>query len=395
MRVEGGVRGEAVCRHRVELVLLDAPVAHLEAVDAALAHESLELGEEVRRLGGVGVAHEAGHLDVALVAGVGIDHVPVISTRDHDEAGAVGQVVVVRAHGVLGAVAAAAAGGDHGVAAEGVREGELGAGGEVGAVVHAGGEGGRGVRDARAADHVAHEVAVVRDEALDAVEQRVEALVRRQARGHGEHELGVDDGEHRHEARVAQAELLVALLAGDHGAGVDLGAGAGRGGHAHERQRVVLDGQALGRAAHDVVPDVARGLGAVGGDQRVGGHGADALAAVHDRAAAEGEHEVAALGAREPAAVVDGLAQRVRLDAVEQHVRDAGAVELGERAVEVAVGLDGLAARGHDQGALAGELLVAELGELPGAEEHAGLGKERVRVKHGFPLVSTIETYTG
>ena len=81
---------------------------------------------------------------------------------------------------------------------------------------------------------------------------------------------------------------------------------------------------------------------------------------------------------REPAAVVDGLAQGVRLDAVKEHVRHAGAIELSERAVKVSVRLDGLAARGDDERAPTGQQRIAELGKLSCPEEHAGLSEERI-----------------
>ena len=288
------------------------------------------------------------------------------------------QVVVVRAHTVLGAVASATARAHHGIAAERVGKGEFGARLEVRAVVHAGRKRGRCVANALAADHVAHRRVRIRDKALDVMEERIEPLERRKTRRHREHELGIDHREARKQARIAQAELLVGLLARDHAAGIGLRSGPRRGGHAHERQRVVGDRQAAGGAAHHVIPDVTGGLGAVLCHARVGRHGADALAAVHDRAAAEREHEVAALGAREPAAVVHRLAERVGLDAVEEHVAHARAGKLRLHARQVAVGLDRRAARGHHERTRAGELLVPQLGEFARPEQHARGRKERI-----------------
>ena len=300
-----------------------------------------------------------------------------------------GQAVVMRAHAVLGAVATRRARRVHRVAAQRVGKRQLGASLEVGAVVHAGGKCRSGVSDALAADHVAHGVAKVGDVALDAVEHRVEALVGREARRHREHELGVDHRQAREQARLAQAKLLLGLLLRDDAAGVHLRAGAGRGGHAHERQRVVGHGQAPGRAALDEVPDVARLLGAVRGVVRVGGRGADALGAVHDRAAAQRQHEVAAALAGQPGAGVHRLAQRVRLDAVEELVGDARPVELGLDAGQVAVGLHRLARRGDNERLGSRQPLVSQLAQLTRAKEHARGCKEVVWV-HGHPAFTRV-----
>ena len=290
--------------------------------------------------------------------------------------------MVVGAHAVLGAVAAAAAATHHGVAAQGVGKGQLTAGVDIAAVVHAGSQRARRALDALAAHHVAHEVVVVGDVALHVVEKRIEALERREARRHGKHELGVHNGQHGHKARVAQTQLLVGLLVRDDGAGVHLRSRARRGGHAHQRQRVALDRQALGGAAHHKIPDVAGRGHAVCAHGHVGGCGADALAPVHDRAAAQRHHKVAALVKGQAGTRIDRLAQRVGLNTVEQHVAHARAVKLGLDTGQVAVGLHRLAAGSNNKRAATGQLLVAQLGQLAGAKQNPGLRKERVRVAH-------------
>lgn len=96
----------------------------------------------------------------------------------------------------------------------------------------------------------------------------------------------------------------------------------------------------------------------------VGRHHADALAAVHNGAAAQRKHEIAVFHTRHPAPRVHGVAQGVGLDAVKEDVLYAGTVELSLHARKIAICLNGLAARGNQKGALARQLLVSELIEL-------------------------------
>ena len=212
------------------------------------------------------------------------------------------------------------------------------------------------------------------------MEQGIESLVGRQARRNAHHKLGIDDRKHREQARIAQTQLLVVLLAGDCAARVGLGAGAGRGGHAHQRQRIVGDGQPKRGAAAHKVPNVTGALVALGVRVRVCRHRADALAAVHDRAAAERQHKVAAMSARHPATCVDGFAQRIGLNAVEQLVRHAGAVELGLHALQISKALDRVTARRDDERLGTGKLLCAQLAQLARAKQHLSRREECIAV---------------
>ena len=277
---------------------------------------------------------------------------------------------MVRAHAMLKAVASRTARAHHGIAAECVGKSELGASIQVVAAVHARSQRSRGTANTLAANHVAHGRVGIGDIALNVVEQGIETLVCGQARRNAHHKLGVDDRKHREQARVAQAKLLVVLLARDHAARIGLRAGAGRGGHAHQRQRVVGDGQPKRSAADNEVPDVAGALVALGVRVRVCRHRADALAAVHDRTAAERQHKVAAMGARHPATRVDGFAQRVGFNAVEQLVFHAGTVELGLHALQISKALDRVAARGNDERLGTRKLLRAQLAQLARAKQH-------------------------
>ena len=219
------------------------------------------------------------------------------------------------------------------------------------------------------------------------MEQGVESLIGGQTRRDAHHKLGVNDRKHREQARVAQAKLLVALLAGQDTARIDLGAGTRRGGHAHQRQRIVGDRQAERRAAIHKVPDVTGALVALGVRMRVGRHRANTLAAVHDRTAAKRQHKVAAMGARHPATCVDGLAQRIGLNAIEQLVRHAGTIELGLQTSQISKTLDRVAAGGNDERFDAGQLLRAQLTQLARAKQHLGRCDKRITVHTRSPYL--------
>ena len=283
-------------------------------------------------------------------------------------------------HTVLKAVASRAARAHHGIAAECVGKSELGTRIQVVAAVHACSQRSRGASNTLAANHVTHGRVGIGDIALNVVEQGIETLVCGQARRNAHHKLGVDDRKHREQARIAQAQLLVILLTGDHAARVGLRAGAGRRGHAHQRQRIVGNGQSKRSAAVHKVPDITRALVALGVRVRVCRHRADALAAVHDRAAAERQHKVAAMGARHPATHVDGFAQRVGLNAVEQLVYHAGAIELGLHALQISKALDRVAAGRDDERLGTGKLLCAQLAQLARAKQHLGRREECIAV---------------
>ena len=181
------------------------------------------------------------------------------------------------------------------------------------------------------------------------MEQGVESLIGGQTRRDAHHELGIDDRKHRKQARIAQAKLLVIVLAGQDTARIDLGAGTRRGGHANKRQRIVGDRQAERSATIHKVPDVTGAFVALGIGMWVGRHRADALAAVHDRTATECQHKITAMGTRHPATRVNGLAQRVGLNAIEQLMRHAGAIELGLQTSQISKALDRVAAGSNDE----------------------------------------------
>ena len=363
-----------------QLVGGNPPFAHGKIDHMASLHQARKLNYKIVRIIRGNITHQTCHVDIALGGGAVVDHPRVVGARDHDEAGAVRKVVMVRTHAVLKAVASRTARAHHGIAAERVGKSELGTRIQVVAAVHARSQRSRSASNTLAANHVAHGRVGVGDITLDVVEQGIESLISRQARRNAHHKLGVDDRQHREQARVAQAQFLVVLLTGDHAACVGLRTGAGRGGHAHQRQRIVGDGQSKRGAAVHKVPNVTRTLVALGICVRVCRHRADALAAVHDRAAAERQHKVAAMGARHPATCVDGFAQRIGLNAVEQLVCHAGAIELGLHALQISKALDRIATSRDDKCLGTGKLLCAQLAQLARTKQHLGRREECIAV---------------
>lgn len=245
-------------------------------------HQARELNHKIVRIIRGSIAHQTRHVDIALGRSAAIDHPRVIGAGDHDEARAVRQVVMMRAHAMFKTMRARGARGIHGITAERVGKRKARARLQVIAVIDARRQCRGGTADAFAANHVTHGRVGVRHIALNAMEQGVESLIGRQARRNTHHKLGINDRKHREQARIAQTKLLVIVLAGQDTARIDLGAGTRRGGYANERQRIVGDRQAKRSAAIHKVPDVTGTFVTLGIGMRVGRHRADALAAVHD-----------------------------------------------------------------------------------------------------------------
>ena len=269
------------------------------------------------------------------------------------------KLLVVGAHRVLKRVLARAAADAHLDAREVVAEGDLRARVEVLAVAHRRGEAAADVLYRGDGDHVAHEVRLVRDVALGAVEERVEALIGSEFRRHARHQLGVDDRDDGEEFFADDAGFLVRLGVRDDAARVRLRARARRRRYRDYRQRVVLRRFASARAALHVVPEVAA----------VGCHQRDGLRGVHYAAAAERDDEVAAALAREGSARHDGRLQRVRLDLVEDEIFDARLRELLLRAREIAVLARGLPVRYDEHRPAPGQRLLVHVVQLARAEK--------------------------
>ena len=119
-------------------------------------HQARELNYKIVRIAGGSIAHQACHVDIALGCGTVIDHPRVIGTGDHDEAGAVRQVVMMRAHAMFKTMRARGARGIHGITAERVGKREARARLQVIAIIDARRQCRGGTADAFAANHVTH-----------------------------------------------------------------------------------------------------------------------------------------------------------------------------------------------------------------------------------------------
>ena len=212
---------------------------------------------------------------------------------------------------------------------------------------------------------VREQVRTVGDEALEAVEQRVEALVGGEPGRYGEHELGVDDRKAGEVVGGADADLLVRGEVRDDSGGVDLRAGSGRGRDGDPGQLGVHERQGTAGLSAGVVPEVVARL------RREHRHD---LRGIHDRAAAEGDDEVDAILTGEEGALLGDLFGRVGPDVIEDDGLDASGGKLGEGPVERAIGARGLSVGDDDHGLCAGHGLLMKVVELTGTKEDAGGG---------------------
>ena len=145
------------------------------------------------RIAGGSIAHQACHVDIALGRGAVIDHPRMVGARNHDESGAVRQVVMMRAHAMFKTMRARGARGIHGITAERVGKRKARARLQVIAIIDARRQRRGGTADALAANHVTHGRVSVRHIALNAMEQGVESLIGGQTCWNAHHELGIDD----------------------------------------------------------------------------------------------------------------------------------------------------------------------------------------------------------
>ena len=183
--------------------------------------------------------------------------------------------------------------------------------------------------------------------ALHGVHHDVHAAARRLIPRQCDRELGVHDRE-LGAAVIGVAALLDAqLLVGDHAAVAHLGAGGCDGEH-----------HADGRAARGLADARVEVPGIAAAGEAV----ADGLGGIDDRAAAHGEDEVHALGARELEALVDEREARVGHNAAQLDVGKARLVEGGTHAVDKSRAHSRLPAKMHEH--LGGAELLGELARL-------------------------------
>lgn len=93
------------------------------------------------------------------------------------------------------------------------------------------------------------------------------------------------------------------------------------------------------------------------------------------------------MGTRHPATRVDGIAQRVGFNAIEQLVRHAGAVELGLQTSQITKALDRVAAGRNDERFGAGQLLRTQFAQLARTKQHLGRCEKRITVHTRSPYL--------
>ena len=157
---------------------------------------------------------------------------------------------------------------------------------------------------------------VFADHRFGGVEKGIHPLICRKLRRHAHHQIGVDDGQDREHGREEDARLFLNVIFTDDRRHVDFTARSGRRRNGNRRgcriSRLFL--AAFFRKA--VIPNIAV----------VGHHQGDALGAVHDRSAAEGDDEVTACIPGHLSAVHDVVIRRIGTHLVKDFIADAGQI---------------------------------------------------------------------
>ena len=150
---------------------------------------------------------------------------------------------------------------------------------------------------------------------------------------HAHHQVGIHNGKGREHGGEEDSGLFLGLFVGDDGSHVHFGTGAGRRGDGHDGRGIMgrlffaaIDGKA-------VVPDIAI----------VCHHERNALAAVHDRAAAECDGEITASFFGQGGAIHDIVACGIGTDLIKQLIGDTRCVEFFFKSSKVAIFLYGFA----------------------------------------------------
>ena len=276
-----------------------------------------ERRDEIPGLCGLLHPHCTGHPYETLVADVPVDEEREVSPAEHDQPGAVGQILVVGRHGVFHRVLAGRGAQAHHHAGKGVAEGHAGPSFEIVAIGHGARQVAGDMLDGGQCVHVACEVGEFRNVTLHAVEQCVEPLVCREFRRHGEHQLRIDYGQYGKSG--FDADLFMGLFVGYDSPRVDFRPGSCRRGYGDERLF-------FARPAENVVPQVAV----------VGCHQGYGLRGVHDAAASQCDDHVAPVLPCRCRSGHDGGFQGVRFDPVEYHAFDPCQPELFLRGGQIA-----------------------------------------------------------
>ena len=131
-------------------------------------------------MNGIAHAQRPGEFDKAVGTSARLDHVTEVGEREHDEAGAVREILMEGGERMLHRVLARKTSADHDVARKRVGNRHVFAGFIVRAVADGAGEAFGAMAHARERIHFGEVVGALRDVAFDSVEERVEALIGRE-----------------------------------------------------------------------------------------------------------------------------------------------------------------------------------------------------------------------
>ena len=122
----------------------------------------------------------------------------------------------------------------------------------------------------------------------------------------------------------------------------------------------------------------------------VGHHQGDALGAVHDRAAAEGDDEVTARIPSHLSAVHNVVIRRIGTHLVEDFIADAGQIQFFFYSIQIPETLGRRAVRRDDQGFFARKLFIMQILKPTGPEQNL---RRHIEVKVIHEKTSFIDRY--
>ena len=252
----------------------------------------------------------------------------IVLFRDHDKSCAVGQLLMICAHGVFHRVLACTGSDYHRVTRHCVRKCNMLPSFHITAVFYRTGQIFPDILDCRQLDHIAHQACHAGHISFCGVEQSVKPLICRKLRRNCRHQLRIYHCDHREKTvHTAAADLLICLRIRHYAPLVNLRTCSGCRGDRNDRKSRVYKGLHLTCCSCHIIPQISR-------LERIHCHD---LRRVHDRAAAQCHNKVTAVVTGESSALLHYGFQRIRSDLIKQYRLHSCLLQLVHGAVQSSV----------------------------------------------------------
>ena len=280
----------------------------------------------------------------------------VVSQRDHNQPGSVRQVRIEAAHRVFERMLGDTARGRLDHSRKRIGQCHVRTRLQVGTV----GNGTRQVNGeqthALERKGVAHRCGHAGEISFRSMEEGIESLECRQLRRYRQHQLGIDDRQHRKEFVAAETHFMAGFVMGNDRPRVSFGSGTRRRRNRDDRQR-----PRRFFASFDIIPVITF----------VGRSQCDGFSRIDRAAAAQADHEVAPLGAAQRSRLAHMAQQRIGQHLVKHDaLRTVIFFQQLHHPVQVAVFFDGLPRCRDDQSFLARQFRRSQFIQFAGAEKH-------------------------